>query len=188
MAKTDALHAGELLVSTASDDADFFHKSVVLLLEHDDTGSIGLILNKPSKTAVAKILPDWADLVNPPDVFFGGGPVRTNSALCLAKVLDDKEQPPGWDSSIGDIGLLHLQTPIELVAGAYSDIRIYAGYSGWEPGQLDAEIKQNAWIRCTPRHEDIFGSDVRLLWRRVLTRTRGDGVLLSGYTDHPEQN
>ncbi|WP_316668532.1 YqgE/AlgH family protein [uncultured Propionibacterium sp.] len=188
MSSQQRIVGGELLVSTHPDGAGFFDQSVVLLLESDDDGVIGVALNKPSPMPVAQVLPDWESQLNPPQVLFAGGPVLPNGALCLAKVLDPGEDPLGWRRIVGDIGVLHLDTPVELAAGAFSDVRVFAGYCGWEAGQLVEEIRHGAWLRTTPREEEIFGADTEDLWRRVLRRLGGQAALLSAFTASPELN
>lgn len=188
VAVSDDPRPGELLVSTSGQDAGFFDQAVVLLLDNDENGAIGVALNKPSTTPVSHVLPAWADQLNPPSVLFAGGPVTPNGAICLAKVLDRGEEPPGWRPVVGDVGLLHLDTPVEIVSGAYSDVRVFAGYSGWEPGQLEGELERGVWVRSTPREEDIFGTSSEGLWRRVLRRLGGESALLSAYTVDPSLN
>ena len=139
------------------------------------------------------MLPEWVELVAPPRVLFSGGPVSQHGAVCVAKVADPIEEPPGWRRVIGDIGLLHLDTPVELAAGGYTALRIYAGYSGWAPGQLEAELAQGLWYRMDSREEDIFTADPSGLWRRVLRRHGGTPALLSTWppthssTDPPSE-
>ncbi|WP_232012499.1 YqgE/AlgH family protein [Propionibacterium australiense] len=188
MTSEQHVSGGELLVSTHPVGAGFFDQSVILLLESDTDGAVGIALNKPSQMPVSQVLPDWEAQLNPPQVLFAGGPVLPNGALCLAKVLDPGEDPLGWRRITGDIGVLHLDTPVELAVGAFSDVRVFAGYSGWEAGQLEREIRQGAWLRTTPREEEIFGADTDDLWRRVLRRMGSQAALLSAYTANPELN
>ncbi|MFT8394688.1 YqgE/AlgH family protein [Propionibacterium sp.] len=180
--------AGELLVCSSGQGAGFFDQAVVLLLDNDESGAIGVALNKPSTTPVSNVLPAWADQLNPPPVLFAGGPVTPNGAICLAKVLDRSEEPPGWRPVVGDVGLLHLDTPVEIVNGAYSDVRVFAGYAGWEPGQLEGELKRGVWFLSTLHEEDIFGTSTEGLWRRVLRRQGGEAALLSAFTEDPSRN
>lgn len=180
--------AGELLVCTTQGTKDFFDQSVVLLLDCDQDGALGVTLNKLAETPLAAVLPDWVDLVAPPRVLFTGGPVSPHGAVCVAKVADPAEEPPGWRRVIGDIGLLHLDTPVELAAGGYTALRIYAGYSGWSPGQLEDELARGQWYRMDSREDDIFTADPNGLWRRVLRRHGGTPALLSTWPEDPELN
>ena len=179
--------AGELLVSTTQ-TSDFFDRSVVLLLDCDRDGALGVTLNKLADTPLAAVLPDWVDLVAAPRVLFSGGPVSPHGAVCVAKVADSTEEPPGWRRVTGDVGLLHLDTPVELAVGGYTALRIYAGYSGWSPGQLDDELARGLWYRMDAREDDIFTADPSGLWRRVLRRHGGTPALLSTWPSDPELN
>lgn len=179
---------GELLVSTSGGTGEFFDQSVVLLLDCDAEGALGVTLNKLATTALEAVLPEWCGLVAPPRVLFAGGPVSPNGAVCVAKLHNPDEEPPGWRQVVGDIGLLHLDTPVEIAAGGYTDLRIYAGYSGWAPGQLDAELERGLWFRLPSRDEDIFTADPAGLWRRVLRRGGGTPALLSTWPKDPQLN
>ncbi|WP_341728442.1 YqgE/AlgH family protein [Brooklawnia sp.] len=180
--------AGELLVSTSGGSDEFFDQSVVLLLDCDHDGALGVTLNKLATTPLDSVLPEWQTLVAPPRVLFAGGPVSPQGAVCVAKLQDPTEEPPGWRPVINDIGLLHLDTPVELASGGYTDLRIFAGYSGWAPGQLDEELARGAWFRMPSRDEDIFTADPAGLWRRVLRRHGGTPALLSTWPKDPELN
>jgi len=180
--------AGELLVSSAGGSEDFFDQSVVLLLDCDGDGALGVALNKLSPTELDSVLPQWRDLVAPPQVLFAGGPVSPNGAICVAKLVDAGEDPPGWRRVIRDIGLLHLDTPVELAEGGYSNLGIVAGDSGWAPGQLEDELSRGLWYRASARDEDIFTAEPTGLWRRVLRRQGGQAALMSTWPTDPELN
>ena len=142
--------AGDVLVASILLADGVFNRTVVLVLDCDDQGALGVVLNEISQTRLDAVLPEWVSTVSKPQLLFHGGPVSPNGAICLASVASDDEEPPGWRplfisaDSAGRgrlrVGLLHLDTPIEIVAGAYRDLRIFAGYSGWAAGQLQAEI------------------------------------------------
>lgn len=179
---------GELLVSTTQVSGDFFEQAVVLLLDCDLDGALGVTLNKLADTALESVLPDWTELVAPPRLLFSGGPVSPNGAVCVAKLIDPTEEPPGWRRVVDDIGLLHLDTPVEIASGGYTALRIYAGYSGWGPGQLEDELARGFWYRMPSREDDIFTADPGGLWRRVLRRHGGAAALLSTWPKDPELN
>ncbi len=179
---------GDLLVATAGGSDTFFDQSVVLLLDCDADGTVGLALNKLAPTPLEAVLPQWLELVAPPRLLFAGGPVSPNGAVCLAKVARMDEDPPGWRRVVRDVGLLHLDTPVELADGGYTDLRIYAGYSGWAAGQLAEEMDRGLWYRCPARDEDVFTAEPAGLWRRVLRRLGGSASLLSTWVPDPEVN
>lgn len=180
--------AGELLLASATMSGNWFDRTVVYLLDCDADGALGVVLNRVSETALDEVLPQWSDLVSQPRELFAGGPVSPNGAICLARPQMPSEEPPGWRRVAGEVGLLHLDTPVELVAGAYSDLRIFAGYAGWRPGQLEGELLRGDWQRTDGRLEDIFTGDTSTLWRRVMRRIGGDAALMSTWAEDPELN
>ncbi len=179
---------GDLLVAAPGTTGGEFHRAVVLVLDADEDGALGVVVNRLSELSLAAVLPDWVDRVSQPRVLFHGGPVSPNGAICVAAVVDDSEEPPGWRRLFGNVGLLHLDTPLEIVAGAYDDLRIFAGYAGWEPGQLEAELAQGFWHVLPSRYDDVFGSDPESMWRRVLRRQPGRLAWFSTWTEEPENN
>lgn len=178
---------GDLLVSHVVLRDGVFDFTVVLILDADESGTLGVILNRHAALTLSSVLPDWVDVVSEPKILFDGGPVSRNGAICLASV-DGSEEPPGWRRLFDSVGLLHLDTPVELVAGAYAGLRIFAGYAGWAPGQLEAELARDAWFVAPARHDDIFGVDQSDLWQRVLRRQEPDVAVYSTWTDEPEVN
>jgi hypothetical protein len=121
--------AGSLLIASVALTDGIFNQSVVLILDSDADGALGVILNEISQTPLDAVLAEWVPVVSGPAYLFHGGPVSPNGAICLASVADPAEEPPGWRRMFSTIGLLHLDTPIEIVRGAYRDLRIFAGYA-----------------------------------------------------------
>lgn len=182
------VQTADLLVATPEVMGDFFDKSVIMMLESDDTGSLGVMLNRPSTTTIDLALPEWVDLVSPPADLFIGGPVKQNGAICVAKLRPHIQPPPGWRRLSGDLGLLQLDTPVEIVNGAFLDMRIFAGYCGWGAEQLEGEMIRGSWQVCSGRPEDLFTADPNGLWHRILRRQGGDLAMLSSYTSSFELN
>jgi putative transcriptional regulator len=190
--------AGDLLVASILLADGVFNQTVVLILDCDAEGALGVILNEVAQTPLAAVLPDWASTVSKPQLLFHGGPVSPNGAICLASVATDGEEPPGWrplftPADLGGrdparVGLLHLDTPIEIVAGAYRDLRIFAGYAGWAPGQLQAEVAEGMWHVLPAQYSDIFGNEPLDLWRTVLRRQRNELALFSTWLEDPYLN
>jgi putative transcriptional regulator len=166
--------AGDLLIASVALSDGVFDQTVVLLLDHDESGSLGVILNQVSDLTLEDVLPRWADEVSEPRKLFVGGPVSPNGAICLASLLDVETEPAGWRGLFHHVGLLHLDTPVEITHGAFEDLRIYAGYAGWEPGQLDGELMRGAWHVSPAQYDDIFGPSYSDLWQRVLRRQGGE--------------
>lgn len=155
-----------------------FERSVVLVIEHTEEGALGLVLNRPTDVLVAEALPDWRDLASEPAVLHIGGPVEERSGWCLARALDPVTLE-GFVPVVGDLGLLDLSMePSELV-GLVTDLRLYAGYSGWGPGQLDEELAADAWFVVDAEPDDPFLTRGEALWRRILERQGGQLARLS---------
>lgn len=179
---------GDVLVASVLLADGVFNQTVVLVLDADEDGALGVILNEVSATPLQAVLPDWASAVSEPPVLFHGGPVSPNGAICIASVTSTEEEPPGWRRLFDSVGLLHLDTPIEIVAGAYRDLRIYAGYAGWAAGQLQAEIAQGMWHVMSADYDDVFCTTPASLWRTVLRRQGAELAFFATWTEDPELN
>ncbi|MEU4195155.1 YqgE/AlgH family protein [Kribbella sp. NPDC026611] len=178
---------GSLLVATPLLDEPPFRRSVILLLDHDDDGALGVVVNRAADLAVDRVLPDWSTTVNEPGVLFMGGPVATDSALAVAEVIESAD-PPGWRGCFGRIGLVDLDVPPALLEGAIARMRIFAGYAGWSSGQLEDEITEGAWYVVDSEPDDVFGLTPETLWRQVLRRQADQLAYLATYPDDPSQN
>jgi putative transcriptional regulator len=166
--------AGRLLVASPSLLDPNFVRTVVLLLDHDEEGTLGVVLNRPTTVLVASVLPGWADTVDDPPVLFDGGPVSGDSALAVACVPEvGREDPVGFRRLFGPTGMVDLDTPLEVLAPAMTRMRIFAGYAGWGGGQLDAELEEGSWYVVGAETADIFAESPADLWRQVLRRQHG---------------
>lgn len=178
---------GRLLVATPALADPNFDRAVVLLLDHDEKGSLGVVLNRPTPVDVGDILESWGELAGDPGVVFQGGPVSLDSALGLA-VIPGGEGPLGWRRVHGAIGLVDLETPPELLARALGSLRIFAGYAGWGPGQLEDELTEGAWYVVESEPGDVSSPRPESLWRAVLRRQRSELAMVATYPDDPSLN
>ena len=165
--------AGMLLVATPALLDPNFADTVVLLLDVDDEGALGVVLNRPSGVPVGEVLEGWGDLVAEPEVFFQGGPVSTQGALAVATLRTEDDVPVGFRSVEGRLGLVDLDTPLELLEGSLEGLRIFAGYAGWGAEQLAGEIEEGSWYVVPGQATDVFRLDPTDLWRDVLRRQPG---------------
>ncbi|MBO8202074.1 YqgE/AlgH family protein [Streptomyces smyrnaeus] len=295
---------GRLLVATPVLADPNFDRAVVLLLDHDEEGSLGVVLNRPTPVDVSDILEPWAALTGEPGVVFQGGPVSLDAALGVAVVPSgrgdrtdggpgravdggpgaasdekraptaDSAQPPGkqaeepggrpvdrpdatrgpaenapgpggpatgrgsatgkretagesasggdtegadtaeadpgaaagigpeadtdtvldtdgplgWRRVHGAIGLVDLEAPPELLAAELGSLRIFAGYAGWGPGQLEKELSEGAWYVVESEPGDVSSPAPERLWRSVLRRQRSELALVATYPDDPSLN
>jgi len=151
-----------------------FADSVVLLLDADEQGALGVVLNRPTTVPVSDVLEPWAGVVARPEVLFRGGPVSTEGALAVARLRSSDDVPVGFRGVADSLGLIDLDTPVELVDGSLAGLRIYAGYAGWGAGQLEAEIEEGSWYVVPSLPPDWFRDDTTSLWRDVLRRQPGE--------------
>ena len=174
-----------------------FAQAVILIVNHDDDGALGLVLNEPGYVAVAETLPVWADRTGPPALVFMGGPMSTDRALGLARLdVDtpaDRGGPaftglPGWPDTDDTVGLVDLSAdPGDLAASVHS-VRVFAGYAGWGPGQLESELSVGAWWTTAVRAADVLGDDPSTLWTRVVARQPGSRALFARFPGDPGLN
>ncbi|MCW2497205.1 YqgE/AlgH family protein [Jatrophihabitans sp.] len=177
--------SGRLLVATPLLADPHFSRTVVYLLEHDGGGSVGVILNRPSHTPVGQVLPDWQDVVSGPAVVFSGGPVQPDGALCLGQVASDG---PGVRGVVDGVGTVDLDGDVTVITGLTNQLRVFAGHSGWAPGQLDDEIAEGAWWVLPGGPADLFSEAPRPMWPRVLRRQPAPLCLVSTYPPDPALN
>lgn len=169
---THRIRAGTLLLANTDLLEPTFRRSVIYIVEHNSGGTLGVVLNRPSETAVYNVLPQWAKLATKPKSMFIGGPVKRDSALCLAtmKVGVDASSVPGLRHVQGRIAMVDLDAEPEDIEDAVEGVRIYAGYSGWSVGQLDGEIERDDWIVLSALPSDVLVEPRVDLWSRVLRR------------------
>jgi putative transcriptional regulator len=187
MAVTERL-TGRLLVATPVLTDPNFARTVVLMLDHNDEGALGIVVNRPLEVDVSAVLPAWQPHVTAPGRLFKGGPVALDSALGVVVVPGDDSEPVGVKRIIGALGLVDLDTPPEVVTGGVAGLRIFAGYAGWGVGQLEGEIDEGAWYVVDAEARDPFSDQPERLWSQVLRRQRGDLAFMSTYPQDPAQN
>lgn len=168
------LSAGVLLVATPALSDPSFAETVVLLLDVDADGALGVVLNRPSPVLVGDVLGGWGEAVSEPEVLFRGGPVSTEGALAVGRLGDPAAPPAGFRPVVGELGVVDLDAPVDVVEPALSDLRIFAGYAGWGAGQLEAEVEEGSWYVLPAEPADVFGPDPRALRREVLRRQPGE--------------
>ncbi len=162
-----------------------FHRSVVLVLEHNDDGALGVVLNRPRLVGGGDAVPQWADRLAFPSRLHSGGPVSEDSVIGLA--LGPAGGIDGLSPLLGQLGVVDLhRSPEELPD--VEPVRLFAGYSGWSAGQLDAELLAGGWIVVDALPEDALTPSPEELWQAVLGRQPGLLGHLAGYPDDPRLN
>ncbi len=173
-----------LLVATPRLEDPNFDRTVVLMIEHDDEGSVGVVLNRPSPLAVSDVLPRWGVRCGEDARVRIGGPVEPEAMLALAAAGPDEAgcRPIGGRLALVDLSV----DPAEL-SESIDPIAVFTGYAGWGPGQLDFELREGAWWVFDSRPTDL-SPDTDDLWREVLVRQRSPATLLRDHPDDPALN
>lgn len=168
---------GQLLIAAPS-MGDYFHRTVILVVEHSGEGAFGLVLNRPSETTVGEAAPELGKLIGDEHLLHVGGPVQPNAVTAVGE-----HQDPGEATKliVGTVGMVDLDEPPGL-----SRVRVFAGYAGWGPDQLDAEVEEEAWILDDAHPDDPFAEGD--LWARVLRRKGGEYALLARMPADPSVN
>lgn len=161
-----ASFSGKLLVSNPEMNDPNFYRTVVLLFEHGADGAFGTILNRPSRELAAEYLPEWSELLSDPALVYVGGPVNNDIAVGVAEFAEANDET--GSSLFSGVGLIDLTDPPD-PESLPEQVRVYAGYSGWEAGQLEVELAIDSWFIVEPIVDDVFG-DTSDLWARVLRR------------------
>jgi putative transcriptional regulator len=173
---TESLN-GKLLIASPS-MPDYFHRTVILIVEHSEQGAFGLVLNRPSETTVGEASPELAELVGEEHLIHVGGPVQPNAVTAVG---DHPDPAHASKLLVGSVGMVDLDDPPEL-----QRLRVYVGYAGWAAGQLDGELEQEAWIVDDAHPDDPFRDGD--LWSEVLRRKGGEFALLARMPPDPSVN
>jgi putative transcriptional regulator len=175
-----SLSAGRVLIADKDLHDPHFQQTVIVLLSYDeDDGAGGVILNRPSEIPVSQALKELPEARSNHDPAYEGGPVQTKRVLALlrasAKLEDADEVVPGV-YSVGTTKLLRKALADKM------DIRVFAGYAGWGPGQLEAEVDAGAWHIERAGAAMVFDEDPESLWQRLTRKldtqiARGAGTV-----------
>jgi putative transcriptional regulator len=172
---------GHFLLDSGQLTGSFFHRTVVLICQHDAEGAFGLVLNRSSGTQVEDaLLSNLPDKIKEQPVY-AGGPVQPTA---LSFLHSNQFLPDG--NVLPNLSLDHSLETLAEIADSFSptqQIRIFAGYSGWGAGQLEDEIKRKAWVIHPASLELVFYPTPEEHWREILRRKGGKFRLLSMMPD-----
>jgi len=176
---------GCLLVATPALFDPNFRRTVVLVGEHGDEGSMGLILNRPADVTVGEAVPPLAAVVGADSRVYVGGPVQPEAVLVLAE-FDDASAASSL--VVGDVGFASSDDDLEALAGAVRRARLFAGYSGWGPGQLESELDEESWLVEPAEGVDLFPDPGVDLFGSVLRSKGGTFRVLALMPEDPSTN
>jgi len=180
----DAAGVGDLLVATPRLIDPNFTAAVVLVCALDDGGGLGLVLDRPTPEPVVRHLPAWEGHLATPAMVFVGGPVQPETAVGLVRTEEGFDHP-GLTPVAAGVGLFDLDAgPVDGVTAA----RVFSGYTGWGPGQLEAEVEAGDWFVVALEAGDPLTADPTGLRERVLRRQGPPLALYAGYPPDPALN
>ena len=180
-------YAGRLLVATPRLMDPNFVRGVILILDHDDDGALGVVINRPTELPLSTVLPGWSDAVVSPPLLFTGGPVAVESALGIG-LAAGRGPEQSFKRLTGDLGLVDLDAePYDVLDGLVG-VRVFSGYAGWESGQLEMEVAEGSWYIVEALATDVLDPRPGELWRTVLRRQRNEMAYLANLPDDPTLN
>ena len=183
--------ARRLLVASPTLLDPNFARAIVFMVEHTDDGALGIVLNRPSETGVDDILPDWRLVAAAPPLVFVGGPVQLGEAVIgLGRVgaAEGADSSGGWEPLLGRVGTVDLGASPDDVSPRMEAVRIFAGYAGWGPEQLDGELALGGWFVVDADPSDLLTPAPDALWRRVLRRQGGELAMAANHPGDPRVN
>ena len=183
---SNRIQKGVFLVAPPVLQDSNFKRSVVLLCEHSDSGSFGLILNQHIDVEMIDVLKDPGAFT---EAIHLGGPVQMDTLHFLHRFGDSVTGSVEICADIFWGGELDaLQETIRNRDTESTDLRFYLGYAGWSEGQLEAEVETGGWIVTDADSDFVFSVDPASLWRKVMIRMGGDYALLANFPDEPRLN
>ena len=187
--ETPKVERGSLLLSEPFMFDPNFKRTVILMTDNTSEGGIGFVLNKPTNLTLPDVLLDINDFNAR---LFHGGPVQPETLHFVHnlgnQMKDTQEISPGifWG---GDFE--QLKDLIDTKAVAPKNFKFFLGYSGWSPGQLENELKENSWIVTESKPQHVFSNrpgDLARLWNKILEKMGGDYRFMSTFPEDPRYN
>jgi putative transcriptional regulator len=163
-----------------------FTRTVILLTEHQDTGSLGFVLNKPLEYTLEDLIPEAAGLKLP---VFSGGPVQVDTLHflhCYPDTIPGSRKLVDGLSWGGDFEItLNLLRNRDIAPG---NIRFYIGYSGWSEGQLDAELEGKTWLTVAAKRNVVFHQPSGDIWKEALRLMGKEYEVMTNFPIDPQLN
>jgi len=177
---------GKILISEPFMFDYYFKRSVILLAEHNEDGSFGVIINKPMSVDFNEVIKDFPDFSSK---VYLGGPVKTDSLFFIHTMGDLIEDSLPiveglyWGGDLNQVKEMMLLNQVD-----ESKLRFYIGYAGWSPKQLDQELKRDSWVVSTINSVQIMESDPESLWKDTLLKLGGEYKMWTKYPTEPTMN
>ena len=166
MAETDTFLKGQLLLDSGQLQGSFFQRTVVLICQHDAEGAFGLVLNRSTGSDAGEmIVADLPDRLKECPLYLGG-PVQPSA---LSFLHTDSFIPDA--NVLPNLSLGHTLDALVEIGDSFSatqKVKLFAGYAGWSPGQLEDEMKRKAWLTHPASLQLVFDTDPAQLWQTIL--------------------
>ena len=176
---------GQLLIATPVLEDPNFRRTVVLVAEHGAEGAMGIVLNRPSEAPVSDAAPELEAFVDDGAAVHEGGPVQPTAVVVLAEFV---EPGPETVLVIDAVGFLPAGADLDDLLANTIRARVFAGYAGWGPGQLEGEIDREDWILGDAVAAEVFTEAPGRLWSVALERKGGTYALLARMPEDPSLN
>ncbi len=166
--KDQSLSAGKFLVASEKIRDPRFANTVILLVNYDFRGTVGLIINRPTETKLSQVLPNVKGIEKAPDNLYLGGPVAFNQ---ITMIIQSQCKPENSEKVFDDIYISKSITLLEqIIENQKPDqrFRLYIGYAGWGPGQLESEIARNDWLILKSDPDILFDKSPDKIWQRFV--------------------
>lgn len=176
---------GNILIAEPFLEGKYFSRSVILMVEHDDKGSIGFVLNKPMIYSTSDLVTELSGLEYP---VYIGGPVEQNQLYYIHthSELEDALHIANGIYWGGDFGqLTQMLKEGNILPG---EVRFFSGYSGWEAGQLNRELEENTWMVGDIRCEDVFELPNEQIWENSMSKLGGRYRIWANFPKDPIMN
>ena len=177
---------GKILISEPFLLDYYFKRSVVLLCDHSDEGSFGVIMNKPLSVKLNEVVKDFPDFAAP---IYLGGPVQNDSLFFLHTIGDKIEGSVEVINGLfwgGDLEQIKELISLNMISP--EQIRFYIGYSGWTSNQLEEELERNSWVVSRESSECLLNTDPNLMWAKSLQKLGGSYTFWPNFPNDPGQN
>jgi putative transcriptional regulator len=169
--RPEDLARGKVLVAPREAKDPLFAQTVILLVRYDSTGAVGLVLNRPTDIPISRALYQIPGAAKRSDSVYVGGPVELNAVMAVAR---SPQKPEGSDNIFGNIYLVAAKTALEKALGQPPNpgaLRVYLGYCGWGPRQLENEMRLKAWYVFDRNEAFAFDTTPSTLWTRLVGKT-----------------
>lgn len=174
------LAKGKFLVAARKLKDPNFSQTVVLLIDYDPNGAMGVIINQPTEMKLSMVFADIKELRNRTDTIFLGGPVMQDQLMLLVRTV---AQPA---ASLRVFQNVYVASQLKIIEQMIKNepkgdrFRVYAGYAGWAPGQLNQEVKRGDWLILPADADTIFNKAPSEIWPELIHRSSLKYVRIRG--------